>query len=93
MGRSHAGGWHSHGGRCQIRHWAVGQPVGQTVRHVAMVRRRWRFVIEDSKFVLLGLEIFVTVGADFAIGTGFMCAAVSGKRVSYPTGRSSAEHA
>lgn len=92
MTRSHAGGWHSHRGRCHIGHWAVGQPVGQTVRHIAMVRRWWRFVIEDSKIVFLRLEIFVTVGADFAIGTRFMCAAVSGKRVSHPSEWSPAEY-
>lgn len=73
---SHAGGWHSHGSRCHVGHWAVGQAVRQTIRHVAMIRRWWRFVIENSKLVLLGLEIFVAVGADFAIGAGFMCAAV-----------------
>lgn len=79
---SHAGGWHSQGSRCQIGHWAVGQPIRQPIRHVAMVRRWWRFVIEDPKLVLLGLQIFVTVGTDFAVGAGFMCAAMSEKRVS-----------
>ena len=42
-----------------------------------MVRRRWGFIIQDSKLILLGLKIFVAVGADLAIGAGFMCAAVS----------------
>ena len=83
MACSHAGGGHSHRGRCHVGHWAVGQSVGQPVRHVVMVRRRWRLVVEASKFRLLGLEIFVAVAADFAIRAGFMCAAVSGERVRY----------
>lgn len=44
-----------------------------------MVRRRWRFVIQDPKLILFSLEIFVAVGADLAIGAGFMCAAVLSK--------------
>ena len=88
---SHAGGWHSHGGCCQISHWTVGQPIRQPIcqsvcqpaRHVVMVWRRWRLVIQDSKFILLGLEIFVTIGADFAIWTGFMCATMSVEWVGY----------
>lgn len=36
----------------------------------------WRLVVETSEFGLLGLEIFVAIGADFAVGAGFMCAAV-----------------
>ena len=34
--------------------------------------------------MLVGLEIFVAVGADSAIRAGLMCAAVSGTRFSYP---------
>ena len=45
-----------------------------------MVRRRWRFVIQDPKFVFFGLEIFIAVGADLAIRAGFMSAAVSEKK-------------
>ena len=41
-----------------------------------MIRRWWRLVIKDSELILLGLEIFVAVGAHFAIGAGLMCAAV-----------------
>ena len=41
-----------------------------------MIRRWWRLVIKDAKFILLGLEIFVAVGAHFAIGASFMRAAV-----------------
>ena len=48
-----------------------------------MVRWWWRFVVDDSKLVLLGLEIFVAVGADFAIRAGFMSSTMSGEWVSY----------
>ena len=85
VARSHAGGGHSHRGCCYIGHWAVGQSVRQPIRHVAMVWRWWRLVVEDSKFVLLGLEIFVAVGADLAIGAGFMRTAMSRNRVSHPS--------
>lgn len=50
-----------------------------------MVRRWWRFVVDNSKLVLLGLEIFITVGADFAIRAGFMCSTMSGEWVNYPS--------
>ena len=79
MACSHAGGWHSQRGRCHVGHWAVGQPIRHSVRQVAVVRRWWRFVIEDPKFILLGLKIFVAIGTHFAIRAGFVCAAVSGK--------------
>lgn len=51
--------------------------MGQPIRHVTMVRWWRRFFIKDSKFVFLRLEIFVAVAAHFAIGAGFMRAAVS----------------
>lgn len=90
MACAHAGGWHPHGGRCHVvygavGHWVVGQAIGQPIRHVAMVRRWRRFLIEDSELILLGLEIVVAVGADFAIGAGFMRAAVSSEEISYPS--------
>ena len=80
MACSYAGSWHPQGGRCHAVHGAVAQPIGQPTRqpigHVALVRRWWRIVIEDSEFVLLGVEVFVAVAADFTIGTGIMCTAV-----------------
>lgn len=79
---SHTGGWHSYGRSCHIGHRTVGQPVRQPIRHVIMVGWWWRFVIQHSKFVFLGLEVIVAISTDFAIRAGFMSAAVSGNIIS-----------
>ena len=45
-------------------------------------RRRGAFVVEGAEFVLLGFEVVIGVSADLAIGTGFVCATMSGKELS-----------
>lgn len=42
------------------------------------VRGRSGFLLQNAELVFFGFEVFVAVGTDFAVGTGFVRAAVSG---------------
>ena len=56
-------------------HWAVRHAVLHIV--VVMILRRWRFLVDDTKFVFVIFQVLIAVIADFAVRACFMCAAMS----------------
>lgn len=76
MAVRHTSGGHMHRCCCHVCHRTVGHHW-----HVIMLGRWRRFILEHTKLIFFGFEVFVAVGADFTIRTRFVCAAMPGMAV------------